>query len=365
MQKQITEIAQRFETLGRLVRVEPFGTGHIHDTFLAVFEQKGMFTRYLLQGINQKVFPNPRVLMENIQRITAYIQKKIAQWNAGNRRTRALTLVPSWEGLPYFTDEQGRFWRMFEFIEGRTYKRLSEPNQAFEAARAFGFFEAVLEDFPKPPPVEIIPDFHNTKKRFMNFQKIVDSDSFNRCHIAKKEIDFALKHALLAPFLVELKSKAKIPERITHNDTKIDNVIFDTHQPEAICVIDLDTVMPGVLAYDFGDMVRSMTCPKDEDEEHLESIYIRMPLFRELAAGYLEGTRGFITNEERKTLVAGAKVICFEQGIRFLGDYLQGDVYYKTSYKQQNLRRARTQFKLLSSIIENEKEMMRIIREIS
>ncbi len=227
------------------------------------------------------------------------------------------------------------YWRAYRFIEGaRTYDAVSSPQQALEAAKAFGEFQRLLADLPGPRLHESIPDFHNTAKRFAAFERAVAEDAAGRVAEARTEIAFALSRRAIATALVN----AELPERVTHNDTKLNNVLLDDETGEGICVIDLDTVMPGLAAYDFGDMVRTMTCPAAEDERDLSRVTMDFELFEAVLRGYLEGAGSFLTEQERESLIIGAKVIVFEQGIRFLADYLAGDTYYKSQQARTKSR---------------------------
>ncbi len=332
---------------------EPWGSGHINDTYLATYRQNGAVTRYIHQRINHAIFRNPEAMMDNIARVTAHLRKKL-----GSKAARhALTLVPTREGESYCRDKEGNYWRTFHCIEGaRSHDTIQTSRQAFEAARVFGEFQRLLADLPAPRLQETIPDFHHTPKRFAALERAIEADAVHRAAHAKAEIKFALRHKTLCGVLLD----ANLPERVTHNDTKINNVLLDDETNEAVCVIDLDTVMPGLALYDFGDMVRTATCRSAEDERDLGKIHMEMELFEALARGYLTAAGGFLTPAERALLVTSGKLITFEIGIRFLADYLAGDVYFKVHHEGHNLDRCRTQFKLVESIIAQEPEMERV-----
>lgn len=362
MHPQAARIVGKFSINGNLQTVQPFGSGYIHDTYLAVFDLNGKISRSILQKFNRSVFKEPFLVMENIVRVTDHLGKKLKSNYPDDWKRRTLSPLPTFEGSFCFQDHDGEFWRMYEFIEGgATFDMVGNPAQAFGAARAFGSFQGILSDLPHPRLHETIPDFHNTPKRLRDFKKALESDPLNRAQSAKPEISFALIHESISPVLIDLHKQGMIPERVTHNDTKINNVIFDADSGEGICVIDLDTVMPGLSLYDFGDMVRSMGCPILEDEEDLSKVYIHIPLFTQLAKGYLSGAGEILTKTEKEHLVFGAKLICFEQGLRFLTDYLLGDPYYKTRYPAENLKRTRTQLKLVESLIEKEEDLLSIV----
>jgi hypothetical protein len=338
---------------------ERYGSGHIHDTYLAVFEENGRTERIILQRINTGIFKNPVAVMRNIERVTAHLRSRLN--GVANRDRRVLQLVPVRDGNVLHVDADGRYWRAYRFITGaRTYDAVSSPRQAFEAAKAFGVFQAQLVDLPAPRLEESIPDFHNTAKRFAALERAVVADVARRCEEARSEIAFAESQRDLA----EALAGAGLPERVTHNDTKLNNVMLDDATGEGICVIDLDTVMPGPAAHDFGDMVRTMTCPAAEDEKDLSQVKMDFALFDAVLRGYVEGAGGFLTEAERESLIRGAKVIVFEQGIRFLSDFLAGDTYYKVTRPEQNLDRSRTQFRLLESIEEQEGAMVRLLQSL-
>ena len=356
---QLAAVAEAFRA-AEFRSAERYGSGHIHDTYCAMLEDGGRGLRVILQRMNTGIFKNPVAVMHNIERVTAHLRMRLSGQMDVDRR--ALQLVPARDGRTWHVDGEGQYWRAYRFIEGaRTYDVVCSPAQAFEAAKAFGEFQRLLADLPEPRLAESIPDFHHTAKRFATFEQAVAADAVGRCGEAEREIAFAMSRRAIGGALVN----AGLPERVTHNDTKLNNVMLDDASGEGICVIDLDTVMPGLAAYDFGDMVRTMTCPAAEDERDLTRVGVEFPLFEAVLKGYLKGAWGFLTQREHESLITGTKVIVFEQGIRFLADFLAGDAYYKASRPGQNLDRCRTQFKLLESIEEHEDEMVRLLRSLS
>jgi Ser/Thr protein kinase RdoA (MazF antagonist) len=358
-QQRVDAAARQFQVAGKLVRAAPFGAGHIHDSYCAVFEDAGVLTRILLQRINHAVFRNPAALSENIERVTAHLALKVA--GEPEKSRRVLSLVPTRDGQFLHVDEAGNFWRAFPFIERtHTYDAVSTPEQAFEAGKAFGQFQSLLVDFPPPRLHDTIPGFHNTPMRFQALEQAIEADIANRAAEARPEIEFALAHQPLASALL----RANLPERVTHNDTKINNVLFDDATGQGICVIDLDTVMPGLAPYDFGDLVRTTTCRAPEDERDLSRVALEFPLFASLARGYLSSASSFLTEAEKQALVLAGKVITFEQGIRFLADHLAGDRYFKIHRENHNLDRTRAQFKLLESIEQQEEKLCSFIDSI-
>jgi Ser/Thr protein kinase RdoA (MazF antagonist) len=318
-----------------------------------VFERGGRRERFLLQRINTQIFHDPVALMKNIERVTTHLAGKEPD---GSRRV--LTLVRTCEGQAWQMDAEGSFWRMYRFIEGtRSYDVVETATQAYEAARAFGEFQRMLAELPAPRLHETIPDFHSTPKRLEALKRAIEADALGRAAGAEREIAFALERESVTRLLVE----AGLPERVTHNDTKINNVLLDERTGQRICVIDLETVMPGLAPYDFGDMVRTMTCRAAEDERDLSLVRIEMEMFEALARGYLSVAGSFLTNAEKGMLVEAGRVITLEQGIRFLTDYLDGDRYFKVHRPGQNLDRARAQFRLVESLEEHRAAMEQVV----
>ncbi|HEY1902588.1 MAG TPA: aminoglycoside phosphotransferase family protein [Terracidiphilus sp.] len=355
-QNQAAAVAAQFQIEGEFSSVAPYGSGHINDTWCAVFHQACVPVRYILQRINTEIFKDASALMQNIQRVTAHLAGKLS--GEPDSARRVLTLIPASDGRVWLEDAEGGFWRAYRFIEdARTYDAVQSPRQAFQAAKAFGQFQSLLVDLPAPPLHETIAGFHNTPRRFAAFEEAVAKDAVGRTVLAKPEIDFALARRSVAGVLLD----AKLPKRVTHNDTKFNNVLLDDVTGEGLCVIDLDTVMPGLSLYDFGDMVRTTTSPAMEDEQDLTRITMQFPMFEALVRGYLTSAGHFLTETEKLHLAVAGKLIAFEQGIRFLADYLAGDTYYKIHRDGHNLDRCRTQFKLIESIEQQEETMNRLI----
>jgi len=349
-------VARQFQIEGEFIEAAPHGSGHINDTYCAEFDRGGARARYILQRINHNIFKNPPALMENIQRVSSHLAAKLAGEPDSTRR--ALTVIPARDGQPYFLDERGNYWRAYVFIEGaQSYDAVQSPRQAFEAAKAFGRFQKLLADLPAPPLHETIPDFHHTPRRFADLEKAIAEDCVNRAHAAKAEIEFALRNKAMTGVLLE----AGLPERVTHNDTKLNNVMLDDVTGEGVCVIDLDTVMPGLALYDFGDMVRTTTSPAKEDERDLSKVQMQFPMFESLARGYLSSASEFLMPAEKSFLAFSGKLITFEIGLRFLKDFLSGDCYFKVHRENHNLDRCRTQFKLVESIAQQEEQMAKLI----
>jgi Ser/Thr protein kinase RdoA (MazF antagonist) len=347
--KKIKEIAGKFPIYGDFISAAPYGSGHINDTYAVAFNQAGASLRYIFQRINHDIFENPPALMENIKRVTSHQAMKLAGYSDSSRRT--LTVVDTRDGQPYHLDEEGNYWRVYPMIEGaQSHDILETPTQAFNAAKAFGGFQKLLVDMPGGRLHETIPHFHDTPKRLAALKEAIEKDSANRAALAKPEIDFVMEREAMASKLLDLHAEGKIPERVTHNDTKLNNVLIDEVTNEGLCVIDLDTVMPGLALYDFGDMVRTGTSPAAEDERDLSKVRARMEMFTALLEGYLAEAHDFLNATEKELLPFSGMLITFEIGIRFLTDFLSGDVYFKTSRPEHNLDRCRTQFKLVESL---------------
>ena len=359
----LRRIGDSFAIAGTYVLATPYGTGHINDTYVVHFDQGGATVRYIFQRINQDVFGDIPALMQNIERTTQHLHRKLAEAGVRDATRRAMTLIPTREGESFHLDDEGRSWRAYFFIEkARTYDVLTSVDQAYEGAKAFGAFQKMLADLPAPGLNETIPNFHNGPVRFEAFQKALQKDSENRAAGAGNEIAFLERNAWIFDQFSSLLKGEAIPQRLTHNDCKMNNVMIDDITGEGICVIDLDTVMPGSALYDFGDIVRTSTCPAAEDTLDLAEVEMNMARFEALARGYLFSAGDFLTEAERDHLVLSGKLITLIVGTRFLTDHLSGDTYYKTQRRGHNLDRCRTQFRLVKSISEQEEEMNRLIK---
>jgi aminoglycoside phosphotransferase (APT) family kinase protein len=357
--QDLRAVAYEFLIDGDFTGAVPYGNGHINDTYCVTFQQAGAPRRFILQRINSRVFKNPPALMENIHRVTTHLGLQVR--GDADAARRVLTLIPTRDGAAFHVDASGNYWRTYLFIEGsRTYEAVESPEQAYQAASAFGHFQRLLVDLPLPRLHDTIPDFHHTPKRLQALQHAISADAVGRAASAKAEIDFALAHESITGALL----RAGLPERVTHNDTKLNNVMIDDATGEGICVIDLDTVMPGLAAYDFGDMVRTATSPAGEDEQDLAKVVMQFPMFEALARGYIASAGRFLTKEEKGSLAFGGKLITLEIGMRFVTDYLMGDKYFKIKREGHNLDRCRTQFKLVESIEQQEDKMNRLIDSI-
>jgi aminoglycoside phosphotransferase (APT) family kinase protein len=362
----LQQISKQFQIYGEILHAETCKIGHINETYSATYDQGGTHVRYIHQKINQTVFKNPALVMQNVMRVTSHLRQKLQRLQARDLTRRCLTIVPTRDGRSYYSDSAGECWRTFVFVEGvQTYESVQSPSQAFEAGKAFGSFQHLLVDLPGGRLADTIPHFHHTRKRFQALQRAVAKDHFNRALAAKAEIEFALKHESVVDVLLNALAGKKIPERITHNDTKFNNVMLDTVTGEAMCVVDLDTVMPGCVLYDFGDMVRTTTSPTLEDELDLSKVRLQMVMFKKLAEGYLSTAGAFLTKAERAHIAFAGKLITFTIGLRFLTDHLAGDTYFRIHRPGHNLDRCRTQFKLVESIEQQEEAMQEFVDKLA
>ncbi|MBL9213170.1 MAG: phosphotransferase [Opitutaceae bacterium] len=359
-----TALVRAFPLAGRLVSATPHGSGHINDTYAVAFEESGRGVRYLLQRVNPRVFADIPALMDNIARVTRHAAARAAGHPDGARR--ALALVPATDGRPYHRDPDGGWWRCYHFIErARSYDVVETPAHAAAAARAFGEFQRLLVDLPGTRLHETIPGFHDTRRRFLAFQRSLAADAHGRAAGARAEIAFALQREPLVDVLLDLQASGAVPERVTHNDAKFNNVMLDTSTHEALCVVDLDTVMPGLALNDFGDLVRSATNAAAEDERALGRVRARPEIFAALAEGYLASAGAFLTAAEVEHLAVSGQVITFEQGLRFLTDHLAGDTYYKIRRPGHNLERAANQFALVRSLEAQRAAMESLVRRLA
>ncbi len=361
-EQQLKSISRHFQIYGEILHAEPLKIGHINETYTATYDQGGTRVRYIHQKLNRTVFKNPAGVMKNLMRVTGHLRKKLEAREVKDITRRTLIVIPTRDGRSYHRNGDHEVWRTFVYVEGvKTHEAVQTPQQALQAGKAFGEFQSLLVDLPGDRLVETIPNFHNTRKRFEAFQRAVAEDRFNRAASASAEIGFAQAHENVVGVIVDAMAKGQIPERITHNDTKFNNVMLDAETGEAMCIVDLDTVMPGCALYDFGDMVRTTTSPTLEDEPDLTKVKMQMPMFKQLARGYLESAGAFLTKRERALIAFSGKLITLETGLRFLTDYLSGDVYFRTHRPGHNLDRCRTQFKLVESIEKQETAMQKFV----
>ncbi len=340
-----------FQLEGMVMSAVPYGSGHINDTFLMTLRKDdGSEGRVILQRMNKNIFTQPVELMENIMGVTCFLRARIIE-NGGDPNRETLNVIPTKTGMPYFVDSDGDYWRCYIFIENATsYDQVENPEDFYQSAVAFGNFQKLLADYPAETLHETIKGFHDTKARFEVFKKAVADDVCGRAASVQDEINFVLNHEDVANVFGDLLAKGELPLRVTHNDTKLNNIMIDDATHKGICVIDLDTVMPGLAMNDFGDSIRFGASTAAEDEKDLDKVWCDMDLFDIYTKGFIEGCAGRLTDKEIELLPMGAKVMTFECGMRFLTDYLQGDTYFKVHREGHNLDRCRTQFKLVADM---------------
>ena len=360
------KILDGFEINGEIVNVVNYGNGHINDTFLVLIKKEdGTDYKIILQHMNKKVFTKPVELMENIMNVTSFLRERIVE-KGGDPTRETLNFFPAKTGEPYFVDESGEYWRAMEFIEDAIcYDAVEKPEDFYQSAVAFGKFQRMLANYPAETLYETIAGFHDTKKRFATFKKAVEEDTMGRAASVQDEINFVLEREDVACVLGDMLAKGELPLRVTHNDTKLNNIMMDKETGKGICVIDLDTVMPGLSINDFGDSIRFGASTGAEDEPDLSKVSCDMELFKLYSEGFIKGCKGSLTENELKMMPMGAKVMTFECGMRFLTDYLQGDTYFKIHREGHNLDRCRTQFKLVKDMEEKWETMHNIIKEIA
>lgn len=344
------QILSNFKYAGEPYSCEVYGNGHINSTFKIECKDGNSVTRYILQKINSNIFPDTDALTENIENVTEFLKEKITK-RGGDVLRETLSLVPTVEGKNYYTDENGENWRSYIFIEDTVcYDKIENPKDFYNCGYAFGNFQNLLADFPAEKLHEVILNFHNTPIRYETFKKAVSADICGRAKSVRKEIDFVNAHESDMSLLTDMLKKGEIPLRVTHNDTKLNNCMFDKNTGKTICVIDLDTVMPGLRAYDYGDSIRYGATTGAEDEPDLSKVNFSLELFKSYTEGFIKACGESMSYQEALSLPIGAKIMTLECGMRFLTDYLEGDTYFKITRENHNLDRCRTQFKLVSDM---------------
>lgn len=366
MSRDLKEMANQFQFEGEFITAAPYGNGHINDTYMVELSgENGRNRQFILQRINHNVFKDPEGLMRNIKSVTLHLRQKIVE-SGGDPKRETLNLIPTTNGGDFFKSTEGDYWRAYVFIENaRTYEIVENLNHVYCAAQAFGKFQSLMSDFPPDLLTETIPGFHNTPKRYSTFIGAVEKDTQNLAASSQPEIKFVTQRVDATSRLLDLYEEGKLPERITHNDTKFNNVMIDDATGSGVCVIDLDTVMPGLALYDFGDAIRSMANPAAEDEQDLSKVQFDMSVFDRYTDGYLQTAKKFLNPLEIEQLPFSAILMTLENGMRFLTDHLQGDVYFKTHRKDHNLDRCRTQFKLVADMEKQYGDMMKIVEKYS
>ena len=357
--REIAILAAKQFNSDEITHIEPYGSGHINSTWLAIHKSvDGTEVKNLMQKINNYVFKNPDELMENIAGVTSFLRDKVEE-------DGTLTVIPTLDGKNIYLDEFNNYWRVYKFIEKATaYQQIENDNDFYTCGVAFGEFQQMLAEYPAEKLHETIPNFHNTPSRFADFKKALAEDKSGRAKEVQAEIDFVLARECKADAITAMLESGEIPYRVTHNDTKLNNILIDDATGKAKCVIDLDTIMPGAAAYDFGDSIRFGASTGAEDETDLSKIEVDLHLFEVFAKGYLSTANKFLTPAEKDSLVTGAYLMTLECGVRFLADYLNGDVYFKIHRENHNLDRCRTQFKLVADMEAKEAKMREIVNSI-
>lgn len=351
MKFDLKEIVSHFAIQGDYVDAVPYGSGHINDTFALKMLQGGTVVRYLLQRVNHLVFTDVPGLMENIERVTSWIHKRLEAISCPEASRRALNLIPTRDERAFYLDPEGNFWRVYLFIErAKGHDIVENTKQAYEAARAFAEFQSHLADLPGGNLNVTIPNFHHTPTRLEALKKAMAEDSCDRLKSCQKEVDFIMEREELLCRIAGLLDSGELPLRSVHNDCKLNNVLLDEENDTALAVIDLDTLMPGSSLFDFGDLVRTSTSPVAEDERDPSKVVMLMDMYDALKEGFLEEGKNFLTETEVDLMPLGGITITGTVGIRFLTDYLSGDTYFKTKYSDHNLVRCRTQLALVGSI---------------
>lgn len=359
----LREVLAAYTFPDTLVGAVRYGQGHINDTFCVLCQPKeGDCVRYILQGLSSAAFPHPEELMENFIGVTSYLRERILE-DGGDPARETLSLVNTADGKPYYVDSNGKVWRLTPFIEGTDCFQSATPELFEASARSFGRFQYQLRDFPAATLHEPIANFHNTEDRFAKFLAALEADKHDRAKDVQAEIDFVLARKADCSVAMQALRDGVLPLRVTHNDTKLNNILIDRATGEGICVIDLDTTMPGLSINDFGDSIRFGANHSKEDEKDLSKVNFDIDLYEAYARGFLEGANGGLTAAELDYLPWGARLMTLECGIRFLTDYLDGDRYFRTHYEGQNLDRCRTQFKLVSDMEAQFEQMAAIVKK--
>lgn len=360
----IEEICEKFSINGNFTGYEIINNGHINSTYNLIFEDNGKPVKYVLQKINTVVFKKPDELMSNIVAVTKHIAKKYKEAKADDAERRTLTFLPCVDGKYYYIDSGNNCWRLYIFVDKVYTCNTIDSEEVFNnAGVAFGEFQNILADFDGSSLFETIEKFHNTASRFDALKKAIKEDKAGRLESVKNEVEFALARENDTHILVDMIAEGKLPLRVTHNDTKLNNILFDNITNQGICIIDLDTVMPGLSLYDFGDSIRFGANTATEDEKDLSKVSLSLSLYEAYVKGYLSKAKDALTTLEKELLPFGAKIMTYECGIRFLTDYLDGDTYFKVAYPEHNLDRCRTQFELVADMERKMEQMQEITKK--
>lgn len=354
-------IIEKFEVKGDFISAIPYGSGHINDTKLVTMSENGVEKQYVLQRINHNVFKRPDQLMENYVGVTSYL-KDVIEKAGGDYMRETLNVIKTKDGKNFYLSEEGNYYRLIYFVtDSLSYDKVERPEQFYESAVAFGNFQYLLREYPADTLYETIVNFHNTPDRIRLFEEALAADVCGRAKEVKEEIDFVLARRDFAATLENARKEGKLPLRVTHNDTKLNNILFDSNTGKPLCVVDLDTIMPGYSVNDFGDSIRFGATTALEDEKDLSKVNFDISLYELYVKGFIEGTKGGLTDCEMELLPIGAIMMTFECGTRFLTDYLAGDTYFKIHREGHNLDRARNQFKLVSDMESRLDEMRAIV----
>lgn len=358
----IKHVSKCFRFEGEYLRAEEILSGNVNNTYRLTYSSADGGRQYILQQINGYAFRHPEAIMRNIEQVTGHLRRKMLESGISPER-RILNFIPVADGTMLHRDEYGNAWRAYRYIDRAfAYDRVEKPEHFFEAGRAFGEFQRLLSDFPAERLSHTIPNFHNTPRRFFDFVRAVSEDRAGRVRLLEREIDFFFDRRKMMGEIMRAVDAGELPVRATHNDTKINNVLIDQESEQAICVIDLDTVMPGSVLFDYGDAVRYGASRADEDEEDLSKIELDMELFSRFTEGFIGQVNGFLTRRELELLPLGIRVITCELAMRFLTDYIDGDLYFKVKSPEHNLVRARAQMRLLEDVERKYDEILRTVR---
>ena len=357
---KVENIVTAFEVEGNVVEYVPFGNGHINETKLVTMDNG---VQYVLQRINKNVFKRPDLLMENYVGVTKFIRKKIEEMG-GDPLREVLNAIPAKDGKPFTIDEEGQYWRLLVYVtESMSYDKVERPEQFYDSAVSFGDFQYMLRDYPAETLHETIVNFHNTPDRFRQLTEAIANDAKGRLAEVAAEVEFAKAREEFAGTLERARREGKLPLRVTHNDTKLNNILFDSNTGKALCVVDLDTIMPGYSVNDFGDSIRFGATTALEDETDLSKVNFDISLYELYVKGFIEGAKGGLTEGELEMLPIGAIMMTFECGMRFLADYLNGDTYFRIHRPSHNLDRCRNQFKLVADMEAQLDQMKAIVKK--
>lgn len=357
------ELMSHFCVQGEVISAEMYGNGHINTTLHVIIDDNGALREFILQKININVFKNPRKLMENYVGVTRFLRKK-AQLAGGDPDREALNVILTTDKKSFYINEEGECWRLILYVtDSISYDKVERPEQFYDSALAFGHFQRLLADYPAETLHETIKNFHNTPDRLRLLKEAVEADPCGRRKEVESEIAFALDREEFAYTLENAHREGRLPLKVTHNDTKLNNILFDKKSGKPICVVDLDTIMPGYSVNDFGDAIRSGATYAVEDERDLSKVKFELSLYETFVKGFIEGAGDGLTKGELELLPIGAMMMTYECGMRFLTDYLEGDTYFRTKRPGQNLDRARNQFKLLRDMEENLDKMIKIVNK--